>query len=161
MECVGTTAFGGSQPLVACVTHIDYHSANIAQQITAVANRANGYYSGNHVIVGGDFNVAPDNSALNAMYRSAYSRSGFGFFNEADAPSGLSRSSGRCAGCSTNEATVCGGQKYPCGYLKQYYPYDKIDFIFLGAGDFASFTADATYALHSDHTPLWASTAMY
>jgi endonuclease/exonuclease/phosphatase family metal-dependent hydrolase len=140
--------------------HIDTHSANQPSQIQSVANRASGYYSGNHVVVGGDFNVTPGSSYISPMYASWYSPSGSGIFNEADAPSSYSRSGG-CAGCSTNEYTVCGGQHYSCGYGQTYTPTSKIDYIFLGGGDFASYSADATYALHSDHTPLWGTTSMY
>jgi endonuclease/exonuclease/phosphatase family metal-dependent hydrolase len=156
LVCLSTSATGGgTQPLVACVTHIDNHDANIAQQITFVANTTRPLWSGNHVMVGGDFNVGPSDSRLNPMYGPSYSPAGTGIFNEADAPSSLSRSGGS-AGSSTNEYT---GQctSTPCGSNQLWLPRKKIDFIFLSRLDFTGYSADATYALRSDHTPLWAT----
>ena len=47
----------------------------------------------------------------------------------------------------------------PCGYNGGWYswlPQAKIDFIFLSRYDFSGYSADATFASRSDHTPLWA-----
>ena len=110
-------------------------------------------WSGHHVLIGGDFNVTPGSSTLNPMYSSQYAN-GTGVFNEADA-SNFSRSGGG-VGSSYNEYTG-GCFSYPCGWQAAYWhPTKKIDYVFLSRYDFTGFTADATYALRSDHTPLWA-----
>jgi endonuclease/exonuclease/phosphatase family metal-dependent hydrolase len=154
MSCLQTDVPGASQPLVACVTHIDTHSANIPSQISAVASRAQSYWSGHKVLVGGDFNTTPSNSALNPMYSTSYAN-GTGVFNEADS-SNFSRGGGG-VGSTYNEYTG-GCASYPCGWQAAYWnPTKKIDYIFLSKYDFISYSADATYALHSDHTPLWAT----
>ena len=104
LACIRTAATGGgTQPLVACVTHIDYHSDVQAAQIQFVANKGREYWNGNHVLIGGDFNVSPTDSKLNPMYTSAHSPAGSGIFNEADT-NGLSRTGGD-AGSGTNEHT--------------------------------------------------------
>lgn len=157
LSCLRTSATGGgTQPLVACVTHIDYHDANLAQQVASVASTTRALWSGNHVLVGGDFNIRPTDPRLNPMYAPGYSPAGTGVFNEADAPSSLSRSGGG-AGSATNEYT---GQCFsrPCGTT--WLPRAKIDYMFLSRLDFSGYSADATYAGRSDHTPLWA-TATY
>jgi endonuclease/exonuclease/phosphatase family metal-dependent hydrolase len=47
----------------------------------------------------------------------------------------------------------------PCGYrANDWKPTGKIDYIFLSRYDFSGTYGDATYALRSDHTPLWAWT---
>lgn len=152
MICLRTNVSGASQPLVACVTHIDTGSANIGPQISAVTSRARGYWSGHKVLVGGDFNVTPGSSALNPMYSASYS-GGTGVFNEADSAN-LSRGGGD-VGSSYNEYTG-GCVSYPCGWQAAYWhPTRKIDYMFLSRYDFASYSADGTYAPHSDHIPLW------
>lgn len=153
LVCIKTSATGGgTQPLIACATHIDYHSDVQAAQIQFVADRGREMWSGNHVLIGGDFNVTPGSSKLNPMYSSLYP-SGTGIFNEADAAN-YSRSGGGVS-VSYNEYTG-GCTSYPCGAGQWWLPTKKIDYIFLSRYDFSSFTADATYALRSDHTPLWA-----
>lgn len=152
MSCLQTSVSGASQPLIACVTHIDYHSANIAAQVSAVASRAQGYWSGHKVLVGGDFNTTPGSSAMNPMYSTQYS-AGTGVFNEADSAN-FSRGGGG-VGSTYNEYTG-GCVSYPCGWQAAYWnPTKKIDFMFLSRYDFTGYSADASYALHSDHTPLW------
>ena len=128
----------GNLPMVACVTHIDYHSVNIAPQIKRVAEIAGSYYSTSGVLVGGDFNTTPSSTALNPMYRSAYSPSGTGLFNEVDAPSSLSRT---YKSTSYNEGTFQDGR--------------KLDYIFLSSPDWTGFSGDATSAVRSDHVVLW------
>jgi endonuclease/exonuclease/phosphatase family metal-dependent hydrolase len=154
MSCLQTNVSGASQPLVACVTHIDTNSANIASQISAVAGRARGFWADNKVLVGGDFNTTPDSSALSPMYSTLHS-GGTGVFNEAD--SGYFSRSGGGTGSTYNEYTG-GCQHRPCGCrVNDWKTLRKIDYIFLSRYDFTSYSADATYALHSDHTPLWAT----
>jgi endonuclease/exonuclease/phosphatase family metal-dependent hydrolase len=131
---------GGTQPLVACVTHIDPDSAVYDNQIQAVADHVRPLWTGNHVMVGGDFNVTPKAWQINPMYETYYSPAGTGIFNEADAPSSFNRNTDGTE-TSNNESTD--GSK-------------KIDYIFLSRFDFTNYSADATYALHSDHDPLWA-----
>lgn len=154
MVCIRTAATGGgSQPLIACSTHIDYHSDVQAQQIAFVAARGREMWSGNHVLIGGDFNVSPTDSKLNPMYSPEHS-GGTGVFNEADT-NGFSRSGGG-VGSGYNEYTG-GCFHWPCGYrANDWKPTSKIDYIFLSRYDFAGYYGDATYALRSDHTPLWA-----
>jgi endonuclease/exonuclease/phosphatase family metal-dependent hydrolase len=154
MSCLQTNVSGASQPLVACVTHIDTNSANIPSQISAVASRARGYWSGHKVLVGGDFNTTPGSSALNPMYSTLYS-GGTGVFNEAD--SGNFSRGGGGTGSTYNEYTG-GCLHWPCGYrANDWKTQRKIDYIFLSRYDFTSYSADATYSLHSDHVPLWAT----
>jgi endonuclease/exonuclease/phosphatase family metal-dependent hydrolase len=124
-----------------------------------VANKVKGYYSGNHVLVGGDFNTTPGNAAMNKMYNASYSPAGTGIFAEADLPSG-NRNSGFDIS-TTNEWTSCGGQHYGCGGSQFFTPNAKIDYIFLGNGDWSNYSADATYATHSDHKPLWATATLH
>lgn len=136
MGCLQTSTFGGTQPVVACVTHIDYHSDTYASQISWVANQAHSFWSGHKVLVMGDFNVTPWNSAISPMYNTA---GGTGIFYEADEPPSGSRT---YIGSDYNEVT-CGGK--------------KIDYVFLSEYDFYSnYWGDATYASNSDHAPLWA-----
>jgi endonuclease/exonuclease/phosphatase (EEP) superfamily protein YafD len=118
------------------VTHISNVSGNIAAQVSAVASRVNPYFSTSGVLVGGDFNTDPWNSRMNPMYSSCYS-GGTGIFYEADS-SGCSRTIQN----STYNETTSGSR--------------KIDYVFLSGSDWSSRSADATYALHSDHDPLWA-----
>jgi endonuclease/exonuclease/phosphatase family metal-dependent hydrolase len=152
LACIRTSdTGGGTQPLIACVTHIDYHSDVQAGQIQFVADRGREMWSGNHVLIGGDFNVTPSDAKLNPMYSSLYP-SGTGIFNEADSANN-SRSGG---GVSVTYNEYTGGcVSYPCGAGKLWLPKKKIDYIFLSRYDFTGYTADATSALRSDHTPLW------
>ena len=153
LACIKTSATGGgTQPLMACVTHIDYHSDVQAAQIRFVADRGREMWSGHHVLIGGDFNVTPGSSTLNPMYSSQYPN-GSGVFSEADAGN-FSRGGGG-VGSTYNEYTG-GCVSYPCGAGRLWLPTRKIDYIFLSRYDFTGFSADATYALRSDHTPLWA-----
>ncbi|MEV4412996.1 endonuclease/exonuclease/phosphatase family protein [Catellatospora sp. NPDC049609] len=144
--CLRTTATGGgTQPLVACVTHIDPDSAVSDNQIQAVSDYVEPLWSGNHVMVGGDFNVTPKSSRINPMYSNQYSPAGNGIFNEADRPTTWSRNTDGCA-CATNEYTT-----------DSVLTPQKIDYIFLSRYDFENYTADATTSSYSDHQPLWAT----
>lgn len=129
----------GNEPMLACVTHIDFHSTNIAPQISKVASIVGPYYFGNGLLVGGDFNTAPYSSALNPMYRSAYIPSGSGLFNECDAPSSYDR---RYQSIWNNETTFKSDGR-------------KIDYIFLSSPDWTGWSGDATSSSHSDHYVLW------
>ena len=152
--CIQTSTFGGSQPIIACVTHISTNTHNQAGQITYVANKARGYWSGHKVLVGGDFNVTPTNAYMNPMYESYYSPAGSGIFNEVDSSNEYRTGGG--FNTAYNEYTVCGGNKKPCGDASgDYQPTSKIDYVFVSDLDFFSLTSDATYAAHSDHAPLW------
>jgi endonuclease/exonuclease/phosphatase family metal-dependent hydrolase len=155
MGCIQTSAFGGGQPIVACVTHVTTNSTDRSFQIQDVASRANGYWNGNKVIVGGDFNAyPPSTSSMNPMYLPGYSPAGSGNFFEADAMD-MSRTDG---GYNTtyNENTLCGGGVTPCGSGQVNHPTQKSDYIFFSNFDFSSVTGDATWANHSDHAPEWA-----
>ena len=152
MSCLRTNVPGASQPLVACVTHVDTGAANLAPQIGAVASRARDYWAGHKVLVGGDFNATPGSSALNPMYSTDYP-GGTGVFNEAD--SANSSRGGGGVGSSDNEYTG-GCASYPCGWQAAYsHPTRKLDYVFLSRYDFVGYGADGTYARHSDHIPLW------
>lgn len=156
--CLSTNAFGGSQPLVACVTHITIVGADIPGQVAFVASKVGNYYAQNHLLVGGDFNTPSASSAMNSLYNPYYSPAGTGIFAEADLPYQGNRHNG--SDISTiNEFTVCGGHRYPCG--GGYGPATaKIDDIFLSDGDWSNYSADATFAKHSDHKPLWATATL-
>ena len=98
---------------------------------------------------------------MSPMYGSWYTGpAGTGIFWELDSPSSNSRGGGGIAS-STNEWTFCFGvmgNGSPCGWQAAYWnPSRKIDYIFASNLDFSNRSADATYALHSDHTPLWGS----
>jgi endonuclease/exonuclease/phosphatase family metal-dependent hydrolase len=154
MTCLQTHVSGASQPLVACVTHIDTGSANIAPQISAVASRAGGYWPGHKVLVGGDFNLTPESSALNPMYSTSYP-GGTGVFNEADA-AGFSRNGGGVSSSSNEYTGGCASR--PCGWQAAYWnPTRKIDYVFLSRYDFVGHGADGADVLYSDHVPLWAT----
>lgn len=128
----------GNLPMSACVTHIDFHSVNIAPQIKRVAELVQNEYATHGVIVGGDFNTTPSSSALNPMYRSAYAPAGNGLFNEVDTPPSLNRS---YKSNSYNETTFEDGR--------------KLDYIFVSSPDFTGYWGDATSASNSDHVVLW------
>jgi endonuclease/exonuclease/phosphatase family metal-dependent hydrolase len=159
LSCLQTHAFEtGGQPLVACVTHIDTNGTNITAQIKEVARITSGYWSGNHVMVGGDFNVDPDSPKLNPMYHTSYTNpTGTGIFNEADSFPSHTRAG---ANATYQEYTSCGGHHTGCGGNQAWLPQDKIDYVFFSDLDFYSYSADATYATHSDHAPLWATATM-
>jgi endonuclease/exonuclease/phosphatase family metal-dependent hydrolase len=126
--CLRTTA------LVACVTHLDTDPANTPSQVAAVASRAGSYQAGGTVVVGGDFNTAPDSAAIRPMYD---------LFAEADLADDQFT-----GGCSNAR---CGERP---GYHR---PTRKIDYLFLSRTDFTAVNADTSSAPHSDHTPLWAT----
>lgn len=148
--CLQSSVAGASQPLVACSVHVDYHAANLAAQLAAVASRTRSLYRGHKVLVGGDLNTTPGSSALNPMYDSAYWH-GTGVFEEADATN--HRRSGGGPDSTYNEFTSCGSM--PCGPSNR-----KIDYVFMSRYDFTNRSADATNAAHSDHALLWAWAAL-
>jgi endonuclease/exonuclease/phosphatase family metal-dependent hydrolase len=159
MSCLKMSAFGGSQPLVACVTHIATQSADIPEQVSYVASKARGYYSGNHVLLAGDFNTKPGTSAMNPVYNTTYSPAGTGFMAEADLPYAGNRNTARTAPPPTNtrpavaRTTEAGGSQF-------YSANAKIDYVFLSNGDWSNYSADSTYATRSDHKPLWATATL-
>jgi endonuclease/exonuclease/phosphatase family metal-dependent hydrolase len=159
MGCLQTSAFNGSQPVVACVTHITTVGADIPGQVAFVATKMQGFYSGHHVIIGGDLNTTPGTSAMSKMYDSHNSPAGTGIFAEADLPYNGNRNSGS-DGSTYNEYTSCGGQHYGCGGAQFWSATNKIDYIFLGSGDWTNYSADSTSATHSDHKPLWATATL-
>jgi endonuclease/exonuclease/phosphatase family metal-dependent hydrolase len=141
LVCLKTTATGGgSQPLVACVTHIEPDAAVYDEQIEAVADYLRPLWSDNHIMVGGDFNVTPKASQINPMYETYYSPAGTGIFNEADAPASFNRNT----------------QGTKTAYNESTDGSNKIDYIFLSRFDFTNYSGEATKAPHSDHDALWA-----
>jgi endonuclease/exonuclease/phosphatase family metal-dependent hydrolase len=130
--CVRTREFGGVRPTVACVTHIDTTPANRGPQIAFVARTIGALTTANQVIVGGDFNVVPDDGRLDPMYA-------------------VSSSAG------DNTYTNCGGHRHPCGPdpggTK---PTNKIDYVFVSR-DATGVSAHVVTAEHSDHAMLWAT----
>jgi endonuclease/exonuclease/phosphatase family metal-dependent hydrolase len=132
LACVRTTV--RSRPLVGCVTHLDTDPANTPSQVAAVAARTTAF-TGDLVVVGGDFNASPDSAAMDPMY---------GAFDEVEP----GRGGEFTGGCS---APRCGSRP---GYR---HPIRKIDYIFLSRGGFADRTARTIDAPHSDHTPLRAT----
>jgi endonuclease/exonuclease/phosphatase family metal-dependent hydrolase len=139
--CLRTTATGGgTQPLIACNTHIDPHGDTATVQIKYVGDVAKGLWSGHHVMVAGDFNAAPNSSKMAPLYTTAYTPAGTGVFNEADSANLNRNTSGTSSG-PYNESTH-GSQ--------------KIDYIFLSRYDYTNFSGDATSAANSDHDPFWA-----
>ncbi len=129
----------GNQPMVACVTHIDYHVANKAAQISKVASIVGQYDANNGVLVGGDFNTRPWEAPLHAMYRSYYSPSGRGIFIECDSPKPYNR---EYKTSSYNEGTFKSNNR-------------KLDYIFLSR-DWSNWWGDATTSSsYFDHRLLW------
>jgi len=134
LTCLKTSSFGGSQPLLVCVTHVDYHSENIAPQVNFIASKGEQFWNANKVVIAGDFNTRPWTSPMSSMYATD---GGTGIFYEADLPPSGSVT---YVGSDYNEPTENGS---------------KIDYIFLSKLDFTGYSADATSAPHSDHVPLW------
>jgi endonuclease/exonuclease/phosphatase family metal-dependent hydrolase len=151
VTCLRTSVSGASRPLVACVTHIDYHASNTAAQISAVATRAAGYAPANAVVVGGDFNSTPTSSPLNAMYSGSYP-GGHGTFVEADSANHLRTGGGSSS--TYNQFTGCGGAPCPSA---SHPAHHKIDYLFLSDTGFSGYSATALSAAHSDHRPLVAT----
>lgn len=140
LGCLKTSATGGgTQPLIACVTHIDPHDDTTTVQIRAVADTVRPHWTGNHVMVAGDFNATPKSSRMSPMYHSGYDIPGTGIFNEADSAD---------LGRNTNGTTGT--------YNEDTQGWEKIDYIFLSKFDYTNYSGDATYAANSDHDPLWA-----
>lgn len=148
--CLQSSVAGASQPFITCTVHVDYHAANLASQVRAVADRTRALYRGHKVMVGGDVNTTPGAAALNTMYDSSYWH-GTGVFEEADATN--HRRSGGGPDSTYNEYTSCGSM--PCGPANR-----KIDYVFLSRYDFVNRSADATNLAHSDHALLWAWAAL-
>lgn len=152
--CIQSSAFGGTQPLVACNSHLTIVTADRPGQVNALASRAAVYNASNRVLIGGDFNAKPGAAELNALYNNAYVPAGHGSFAEAD----LSYRGNRFdSNNGQNEQTSCGGQKPGCGVNPLPLVTAKIDYVFLANGDWSGYSADATQSTKSDHKLLWAS----
>ncbi len=151
VTCLQASVPGASRPLVACVTHIDYHSANTATQVAAVAARAGGYAPANAVVVGGDFNSIPTSSAMSAMYSPSYPN-GHGSFVEADSANHVRTGGGSSS--TYNEFTGCGGAPCPSA---SHPAHRKIDYVFMSGTGFSAYSANAQSAAHSDHRPVVAT----
>ena len=156
--CLQSNSFGGSQPLVACNTHITTDKSDRTAQIKAVADKAKSYNAENRVVVGGDFNAKPHTGEMDVMYNTTYSPAGTGTFAEVDLPYRGDRASGG-GGSEFNEYTSC--PKLPklhlvCNGTRFHSPNKKFDYIFLANGDWANYHADATKSTSSDHMLLWA-----
>jgi endonuclease/exonuclease/phosphatase family metal-dependent hydrolase len=132
LVCVRATVRSGS--LVGCVTHLDTDAANAPSQVAAVAARTTAF-TGDLVVVAGDFNATPDSAAMDPMY---------GAFDEVEPRPG-GEFTGGCP------APHCGSRP---GYR---HPTRKIDYIFLSRGGSADRSARTSDAPHSDHTLLWAT----
>jgi endonuclease/exonuclease/phosphatase family metal-dependent hydrolase len=119
----------GQDMFVGCVTHISHEAEDQDVQIAAVADRLNGFRNdGYRVMVGGDFNVTPGDSALDPVY--AVCSGGDGQFHETD-------------------VAKCGGRGGESTHGDR-----KIDYIFYSS-HFSSLWGDATRSDYSDHDPLW------
>lgn len=148
VTCLRSSVPGASRPLVACVTHIDYHASNTAAQISAVAARAAGYAPANAVVVGGDFNSTPTSSPMKTMYSRSY-QGGQGMFVEADSANHVRTGGGSSS--TYNQFTGCGGPPCPSA---SHPAHRKIDYMFLSGTGFSAYSATALSAAHSDHRPL-------
>jgi endonuclease/exonuclease/phosphatase family metal-dependent hydrolase len=132
--------------LVVCVTHISNTSANVSSQVQAVAGHLRGLASADTdaVLLGGDLNADPSDPRLDPLYGTCDRP---GIFHEVDSAGCESRSVINQASGSdvVNEDT---------------YRDHKFDYIFLSAGDWSSFAADATTEA-SDHDALWATATLH
>lgn len=119
-----------------CVTHVDYHSNTYPTQIQAVADHANGLWTSTpyEVIVGGDYNAEPSNSAMNPMYDSCYGGGAYGRFRDA------------------NSVCVRGGE---ATHDIDYLPDNKLDYVFASPLTTIRY-GDPTSSSVSDHDPYWA-----
>lgn len=119
----------------ACVTHISQHDEDQAEQIRAVADTLDPLLdAGERVLLGGDFNVPPDDAEISPLYGSCYP-DGVGRFAEADSDPPCTR---------TGEWTVGTG---------------KIDYVFFSE-HFTNLTGDVTHSDYSDHAPVWATATL-
>ena len=126
MLCVDTVFYFG------CSTHLSTETENQLSQVVHVASVAEDELdAGKRVIVAGDLNMEPENSALNSLYEDCYG--GNGQFGEGDA-------SPYCTKTGENTA----GNR-------------KIDYIFFDTQNFGDFEGDVTGSNASDHNMLWAT----
>lgn len=120
-----------TQDIVACVTHISHIEEDQAEQIQAVGDQLGTLVdAGERVMIGGDFNVTPEDARMSPMYGSCYP-DGAGLFNEADSDPACSRTGEGSFGDS------------------------KIDYVFFSE-QFTELSGDVTHSDYSDHAPLWA-----
>lgn len=80
-----------SRSVVACVTHINHRDDNSQQrlnqrdQIRKVRDVVHRHRAdGNHVVIGGDFNVDPGDYQINSLYHSCYGGNSAGIMHEVD-----------------------------------------------------------------------------
>lgn len=121
-----------------CSVHITRYTSDQGAQIAEVTRVVNQWVAQDGpVVLMGDFNVEPDDVALDPLYDSSHPY-GRGYFQEVD-----EFHEGGSA-CRCGEATVGESLKY--------------DYIFVSAKHWRSVIGDATYADRSDHDPLrgWA-----
>ncbi|QNE17902.1 endonuclease/exonuclease/phosphatase family protein [Kribbella qitaiheensis] len=121
------------QKFIACSTHIDFHGDGTrGAQVDKVAAILADYAAAGHpAFVAGDFNLQPDDDALDVMYRPAYGGGATGTHTEGN-------------GCCNRggPATGDGGA--------------KIDYTFMKASAFTPTFSDAISTPNSDHKKLWA-----
>jgi endonuclease/exonuclease/phosphatase family metal-dependent hydrolase len=129
-----------------CVTHIAAGDDRIKRdQIKTVSDVVNGLRANNAVVIGGDFNVKPDNDALDSLYISRYGGGASGHFDEVDACEARTTQSSSC-----NEGT----------HDARLATDPKIDYLFVSDADFNVVSGDATHSDISDHDPLRAQVTL-
>jgi endonuclease/exonuclease/phosphatase family metal-dependent hydrolase len=140
--CVDSLLRG--QPIKACSVHLSNQEGKQAEQAEVVARIVNGFLDGGlPVIIGGDFNVEPEQDALDVLYNHS---GGTGRFREVD-ETDWGNFEPRCR--ETFEHACRSGE----GTLDSVLLDPKIDFIFVSE-HFAALEADATTSPVSDHDPL-------
>jgi endonuclease/exonuclease/phosphatase family metal-dependent hydrolase len=128
------TADLGDRPTHICTTHIvdsfDDPVGDVRRtQIALAAHRAESY--GGPVVLMGDFNARPPNSAMSVLYTKQHGDGGNGEFDEIGQGSGT---------CRCGEATQDSGAKY--------------DYIFVSSRDFDVVDEDLRASRFSDHKAL-------
>jgi endonuclease/exonuclease/phosphatase family metal-dependent hydrolase len=137
----GTAALRAGR-ITTCVTHIDYHSAAREAQIPFVAETAVEAGGGGPLILGGDFNAAPNADVLSALYSPPLGTGAFIEFGAVDP--------------THSQRLDCMGPVVPCRTGSTTANREKIDYIFVTARHFmVSFSAvPGLDPLLSDHQPL-------
>ncbi|MEV6847714.1 endonuclease/exonuclease/phosphatase family protein [Actinoplanes sp. NPDC051411] len=122
----------------ACDTHIDYVGSDPQQQVAAVAAKTRGYTE--PVVLGGDFNLEPQDARLNPIYDHS---GGTGVFQEVD-ENDTSYFTAGCAGldrCRSGEPTET--VTPDCQGSGSVTHTAKIDYIFVSAAFFTTVRGDA------------------
>ena len=103
-------------------------------------------YAGYTTFLAGDLNDDPLSAATDDFYHPYYRRGAHGGFKEVDSPCG-------------NDMREFGPFGLYCRSGEPTHGIDKIDYLFVTPTVYVRW-ADATFALHSDHDPLWAGVSL-